>query len=122
MKNYRLKKEAVPFFKENHATSIYDFEVWQGLQVDLKALEEVQPSYLTYGHLNLKDRRSGSLSGWSGEDGKHFYFTIHFPSVKFMESDKFGNGKIVRELMNRIQHQIDIFYQDYLEDSNLKDE
>jgi hypothetical protein len=56
------------------------------------------------------------LGGWSGEDGARFEFTIHFPSVKFNEYDKFSKGKITRELMNKIQSQINYFYDDFLND------
>lgn len=112
MKNYRLKPEAVPFFKEKHATSIYPFDTWESLGVDVKALEEIEDAYLTFGHKD-KNNKSSSLSGWDGANGSHFHFTIHFPNTKFGEHDKFGNGRIVRELMNKIQRNIDNFYSDF---------
>ena len=113
MKNYRLKKEATPFFKEKHATSIYSYDTWESLGVDQKALEEVEPAYLTFGHRDLKNTGS-MLCGWDGDKGSHFHFTILFPSVKMREHDKFSNGKVVRELMNRIQRNINDFYSDFL--------
>ena len=113
MKNFRLKKEATPFFKEKHATAIYPFDTWNSLGVDPKALEEVEPAYLTYGHRDLKNN-SASLSGWNGENGSHFHFTVVFPSCKYLEHDKFTNGKVMRKLMDRIQSNVDHFYSDFI--------
>lgn len=107
---YRLKKEAVPFFHEKHAIAIKDFEDWKNLGVDPKALDVVEEAVVTYGH-KVSDN-STSLSGWD-EDGAHFLFTIRFPSVKFSEYDKFKNGKIVRELMDKIQREISHFYSEF---------
>jgi hypothetical protein len=106
MKNYRLKKEAVQFFLEKHATSIYSQDTWKSLGVDVKALEEVKDAYLSFGH-KMKD--ATSLSGWD-ESGTHFLFTIHFPSVKFHEHDTFSKGRMSRQLMDRIQSNIENFY------------
>lgn len=116
MKNYRLKPEAVPFFKEKHATSIYPYDTWESLGVDTKALEEIEAAYLTYGHKDLNNK-GASLSGWD-EKGSHFHFTVFFPNTKYMEHDKFTNGKVMRELMNKIQRNIDSFYSSYVNDSN----
>jgi hypothetical protein len=112
MKKYRLKPEAVQFFKEKYATAIYTYDTWESVGVDMIALEEVQDAYLTFGHKTSEI--SSSLSGWDANKGSHFLFTIHFPSTKFMEHDKFCNGKIVRELMNKIQRNIDNFYSDFV--------
>lgn len=111
MKKYRLKKEAVKFFLDKHATSIYELDTWESLGVDIIALDEVEDIYLRYGH--WKDEGSGTLSGWN-EKGSHFEFTIYFPSVKHCEHDKFNKGKITRELMNKIQRQIDCHYDDFV--------
>lgn len=111
MNKYRLKKEAVPFFKENLATSILDYSTWvDSYNVDPEALEKVEPMYIKYGISTGEN--SSNLSGWD-EDGKHFHFTIYFPDVKYSESDKFGNGKIVRELMDKIQNNINDFYEQF---------
>ena len=115
MKNYRLKKGAVPFFKEKHATSIYSWETWQKLQVDDTALEEVEECFVSYGHSDLENK-SASLSGWNPEKGQHFHFTLNFPSMKYGEHDKFTNGKSVREMMNSIQSQLDYFYTSFNND------
>ncbi|WP_035593287.1 hypothetical protein [Elizabethkingia anophelis] len=117
MKHFRLKKEATPFFKEKYATTIYDYEQWEKLGVDINALEEVENAFLTYGHSDKKNR-SSSLSGWSIDEGSHFHFTITFPSVKMFEHDKFSNGKVIRSLMNKIQNNINHFYSDFI-DNNL---
>lgn len=110
MKKFRLKKEAVPFFKEKHATSIYDSETWASLQVDTTALEEVKAPFIKYGHNSLKLKDVASLGGWDNEDGTKFFFTIQFPSVSFFENDKFSKGRVTRELMDRIQSRIDDFF------------
>lgn len=122
MKYYRLKKEATPFFKEDLATRVEMNDVWERLNVDKNALEEVLPAFLQYGHCTASKEKDGysssSLSGWSKDEGKYFHFTIHFPSVKFMESDKFGKGRVVRELMDRIQYDVDNFYKQFLNEIN----
>jgi len=123
MKNYRLKPEAVPYFKEKYATSIGDFDFWDKQNVDFKALEEVEEAYITYGHKSF-DKNSTSLSGWSGDGlgssdkGSHFHFTLNFPSIKFEEHDRFTNGKMMRELMNDIQIKVNLFYRDFNKGSN----
>jgi len=112
MKNYRLKKEAVPYFKKDLATKIATIEMWNQHQVDKFALEEVEEAYVSYGHKSGKN--SKTLSGWNSKEGSHFEFTIHYPSVKFSEHDKFGNGKITRELMNSLQSQINNHYKQFV--------
>lgn len=112
MKQYRLKKEAVPFFIEKHATAIYPLDTWKSIAVDINALEEVEETFLTFGHPTSKSTKS--LCGWSGDNGAYFHFTIHFPGVKYSEHDKFSNGKVTRELMNKIQNSINTFYADFL--------
>jgi hypothetical protein len=112
MNKYRLKPEAVPFFKESIATHILSLEDWSFYNVERQALEEVKDVYLTYGHKD-KENKSSSLGGWGKDDGTHFYFTIHFPSVKFSENDKFSNGKVVRELMDKIQRHLNYFQAEY---------
>lgn len=117
MNNYRLKPEAIPFFKEKHATTIQSFDYWENLGVDTKALEEVEDAYITYGHQD-KNNRSASLSGWSADNGHHYHFTLHFPSVKYQEHDEFGNGKTIRGLMDKIQNQMNYFYSEFMNESN----
>lgn len=116
MKNYRLKPEARPFISEKHATRVYDFPTWDKLSVNMNALEEVKPAYITYGIETSKN--SSSLSGWSEKNGADYKFTIHFPSQKFMEHDKFSKGNVIGELMDLMQSVIDSFYERY---SNLED-
>lgn len=111
MKRYRLKKEAVQFFLEKHATKIDEYDVWERLSVDVKALEEVKETYLDFGH--KKSETVTDLSGWD-EKGSRFHFTIHFPSVKFREHDEFSKGVIIRELMNKIQENVSDFYAQFL--------
>lgn len=115
MNKYRLKKEAVQFFKEKHATAIYSFDDWEKLGVDTKALEKIEDAYITYGHRD-KDNKGASLSGWSQDDGQHFHLTLNFPSVKYKEHDEFSNGRVLRKLLDRIQNQINNFYSDFAND------
>lgn len=115
---YRLKKEAVPFFQEKHATSIYSYETWEGLGVDQKALEEIEVPFLVFGHQSLTNDRASTLSGWNAE-GSHFHFTINFPGTKHREHDKFSNGKVVRSLMNKIQDQINYHFADFVNEETV---
>jgi len=110
-KNYRIIKEAVPFILEKHATAIYSLETWNSIGIDIKALEEVKPAFVSYG---IKSgERSTDLSGWDKENGAKCCFTITFPSMQHQEYDKFSKGRMIRELMNKIQNNIDYFYQQY---------
>jgi hypothetical protein len=115
MKYYRLKKEAVPFFNEECATKILDLKTWKEYQVEEKALEEVEEACVYFGA--RYSEKSSSLCGWSNlkkkDGGAYFSFSIRFPSVKYEEFDRFSNGKIVRELMDRIQNQVSYFFHDY---------
>ena len=102
------------FFKSDLSTRILDFIDWEKNNVDINALEEVKDIYIKYGHENQrKDITSSSLSGWS-EKGSRFHFTIHFPSIKFSEHDKFSKGKITRKLMDEIQRVSDRFFEDFV--------
>lgn len=123
MSKYRLKKEAIPFFNDKLSTAICDWHVWNEYHVDDKALEEVEEVYIDYG---IKTSDTGStLSGWKNGEGSELRFTIKFPSMKHYEYDKFTKGKMVRELMNRIQNVAngfaDEFYQGTLENKNKED-
>jgi hypothetical protein len=109
---YRLKKEAVPFILEKHATSIYELDVWESLGIDIKALEKVEPMHIKYGRKTVEN--SGTLCGWDEKKGTTFEFTIQFPSVTFYEHDKFTKGRMTRELMDKIQREINYFYEDFV--------
>jgi hypothetical protein len=115
MKKYRLKTEAVPFFKVEHSTSIYGWDTWDRLGVDDKALEEVKDAYVSYGHKTSEI--SSSLAGWGADKGADYRFTIHFPSMKMREYDEFGKGKVIRKLMDEIQRKVDCFFSDFINDS-----
>lgn len=118
MKKYRLKKEAVPFFKKDLATNILSYDTWKDLKVDDNALEEVEDAYITFGHCDRKNR-SSTLCGWGGEDGSHFHFTLIFPSTKFHEHDKFTKNRSTRELMDEIQVVVNRYYQSFNNPNNL---
>ena len=119
---YRLKPEAVPFFSENIKTLITDWKTWtKTYNVDEKALEEVKPCYLKYGHEYTiktddgRDLRTGTMGGWD-KNGAEFHFTLCFPSAKFHEYDKFSKGDILRKLMDNIQSIADRWYEKYSQD------
>lgn len=114
MKLYRLKKEAVQFFKKDIATSINNQSTWLANNVDMNALEVVEDAFISYGHAH-QNKNSTTLSGWGAEDGAKFHFTINFPSVKHCEFDKFSSGKVTRELMNKIQDIINNHYVNFSE-------
>jgi len=109
MKKYRLKKEAVPFFADKLATSIGDYDFWNNYNVEDKALEEIEDVYIDYG---IKKTKYADLCGWS-EDGWNFCFTVRFPSMKYHEHDLFCKGKMVRDLMNRLQYEANRFMEDF---------
>jgi hypothetical protein len=117
MKKYRLKKEAVPFFNKKYATAIYDFDIWEKQGVDIVALEEIEDTYVTYGHQSLSHKleNTSTLSGWD-KNGSRFHFTLNFPSTKIMEHDKFSNGKIVRKLMDEIQAKMNSYFVEFNND------
>ena len=114
MKCYRLKKEAVQYFKEDIATSVLPIGCWNERQVDPSALEEVESCYIEYGE--KEEGESGrNLAGWS-KDGAYFHFTITFPSCKNRDYDKFNKGRTVRELMDNMQRVVNNTYRDFLND------
>jgi hypothetical protein len=116
MKKYRLKKEAVQFFDKKFATAIHDFDVWKNQGVDIVALEEIEDVYISYGHQsNSKEVNYKSLSAWD-KNGAHFHFTLNFPSITFMEHDKFSNGKIIRKLMDEIQAKMNSYFVEFNND------
>lgn len=117
MEQFRLKKEATQFFAEKLATQICSYDTWEKYGVDMNALEKVEDTYITFGH--YMSENANSLSGWDIKNGSHFHFTIKFPSVKFMEHDKFQNGRMVRELMNKIQNNINRFYSEFVTENKL---
>ena len=126
MKNYRLKSEAVKFFKKDLSCKIFDLETWtKTYNVDERALEEVEDCFVSFGH---KTDTGTSLSGWGNPDderlktnkGAHFHFTLHFPSMKYQEYDVFNKGKITRELMDNIQRVANQFYHEFNNNPNNK--
>lgn len=120
MKKYRLKKEAVPFFADKLATAIHDLDVWQKHSVDDKALEEVEEARVEYG---VKTSASGAtLGGWSKEDGMKLCFNIVFPSMKYQEHDIFSKGKMVRELMHRIQNVTNRFVEEFYNENQRQED
>lgn len=114
MAKFRLKKEARPFFKEKFSSSIYDWETWERLNVDNAALEKVEDCFVTYGHERESDNlKSSSLGGWSNEKGSRFHFTLHFPSIQYREHDEFSKGRVVAEMMDKIQRELNRFYEQF---------
>lgn len=116
---YRLKPDAVPFFRNNLKTAVLDWDTWtKTYNVDPEAIEEVKPCYLTYGHESTRDGvRGSSLCGWD-KDGSHFNFTLNFPSMKMREHDEFTKGNTMRTLMDAIQNTVNNFYLKFAEKNN----
>ena len=114
MKMFKLKKEAVKFFIEKHATAIHSLDRWTELGIDLPALDEVKPCYLTYGH--KRDKSTVHLAGWDCSEGSHYQFTLHFPSMQMSEHDKFSKGKTIRKLMDEFQERANSFYLNFQEE------
>lgn len=119
MKKYRLKTEAVKFFKKELSCSIYDLDTWtKTYNVDESALELVEDCFISYGR---EDEIGSSLCGWGNPNnekrkthiGAHFHFTLHFPSMKYQEYDRFEKGKLTRNLMDRIQTVVNSFYESF---------
>ena len=121
MDRYRLKKEAVPFFKRELAYAVLSWDTWtKTYNVDPSALEEVEDCFVSYG---FETKTGTSLCGWGNPEsnnekkrkGAHFHFTIHFPSMKNQEYDLFSKGKLSRDLMDRIQNVLNQFYSEFNE-------
>ena len=127
---HRLKKEALPFFKEDLARSTHSIEEWKRIyNVDENALEEIKEPVITCGENRYnKDGTplSSTLGGWENPEnaeskrndrigGTHYCFTIHFPSVKWEEYDRFMKGRMVRELLDRLQHEADMYFLDFID-------
>jgi hypothetical protein len=121
MDKYRLKKEAVPFFRRELTYAVLSWDTWtKTYNVDHSALEEVEDCFVSYG---FETKTGTSLCGWGNPDsnnektkkGAHFHFTIHFPSMKNQEYDLFSKGKLSRDLMDRIQNVLNQFYSEFNE-------
>lgn len=113
--HYRLKPNAVPFFRENLKTAVLDWDTWtKKYNVDPEAIEEVKPCYITYGHESSKDSMS-SLCGWKSGEGSRYHFTLNFPSMKMREHDMFTKGNMMRGLMDAIQGVVNDFYLKFAE-------
>lgn len=114
MKQYRLKKEAYPFFSDKVSKEIASMAFWIKQNVNETALEEVEDINVSYGHVHHDfESKHTSLAGWS-QDGSRLHFTINFPSIKFVEHDKFTKGRHIRDLMNIIQEDVNQFYINFL--------
>lgn len=111
MKNYRLKIEALPFFKEDFATAIKPFDFWDEKNIDTKALEEVEDVHVTFG---IPTNEFSSLLGGWDKEGAHFHFTLNFPFVKYEDYPKIKRDEAIRGLMDLIQQQANQFYNDFV--------
>lgn len=113
MKKYRLKKEALPFFKNELRNKIEYLHEWDKHKVDVYALEEVEPVHIMYGHSNESQNYNyTSLSGWD-EKGTKLHFTIVFPSFDFRQNDVFTKGASIRDLMNEMQELVNEFVDEF---------
>ncbi|MDR1884274.1 MAG: DUF1566 domain-containing protein [Prevotella sp.] len=102
---YRLKKEAVQFFKKELATVVDTMNFWKSKNVDEAALEKAE-AYIIYGNGETRN----NLCGFDSKNGVHFNFQVKYPVMNYREYTKFRSGESVRELMNRLQDVVDRFY------------
>lgn len=127
----RLKKEARPFFKEELARSVMDFDNWKELKVDENALDEVEEVFITYGNKRYPKYASyeniyEEFGMWcnpdndeykkNGEAGATLCFSMHFPSCKWEEHDRFMKGRMVAGLMDRLQTEADNYFKQFVSD------
>lgn len=117
MKLYKLKKEAVPFFKDEYKSIIKPLEVWARNRIEIQALQEVPPVYLTFG---FKKGESNYLCGWDSKDGgeSHFHFTIHVPLCTHNEHEDFKSSGCIRVLMDKLTPIIEDHFNRRNESSN----
>lgn len=104
MKIYRVKKQAVPFINEKYVSKVYDLETWEKIGLDINALEQVEPAYISYGIKSEDNSSLSTTSGWSAKNGSKFCFTINFPSLEYLEYNKFCKERNIRDLMDKIQN------------------
>ncbi len=126
----RLKKAARPFFKEELARSVMNFDDWKELNVDENALEEVEEVFITYGNKRYSKYSGGNiyeeLGMWAnpdndeykknGEAGAILCFSMHFPSCTWEDHDKFMKGRMVAGLMDRLQSAADDYFKQFVSD------
>jgi hypothetical protein len=105
---FRLKKEAVPFFKKRFAAEIKPFDFWYSHKIDMAALEEVKAPYISFGHM----RNDGTtiLSKWCSKDGSEIHFTLNFNGMSMQEHDLFKDENNIRNLMEHVEESMVAFY------------
>lgn len=101
MKQYRLKRDALPFFDDKYREKVYPYSVWEGMNISLNALEEVEPIYISYG---FNKKGYTDLCGWGSDDGSHFHFTVNLPLTNLKEHNliKERMPEIMRDIQNII--------------------
>ena len=126
----RLKKEARPFFKEELARKVLDFDEWKKYYIDENALEEVEEVFITYGNKRYSKYSSNNiyedLGMWAnpdndehkknGEAGATLCFSMHFPSCNWEDHDRFMKGRLVAGLMDRLQSAADNYFKEFISD------
>lgn len=126
----RLKKEARPFFKEELARRVLDFDEWKKYNIDENALEEVEEVFITYGNKRYSKYSSNNiyedLGMWANPDndenkkngkaGATLCFTMHFPSCNWEDHDRFMKGRLVAGLMDRLQRAADNYFKEFVSD------
>lgn len=98
-KLFRLKREAVPFFKDIYTTDVGSWETWMARGISENALEELPKVYMSYGH---KDGNHTSLCSheWKDSSAK-FKFELNITDVS---ADLYGELKSEKNIAEMIAH------------------
>jgi hypothetical protein len=105
---FRLKKEAVPFFKKRFAAKIKPFDFWDSHKIDMAALEEVKTPYISFGH--VWNDSTTKLARWCSKNGSEIHFTLNFNGMSMQEHDLFTDENNIRNLMEHVEESMVAFY------------
>ncbi len=106
---YRIKKEALPFFDNKFASKIYSLPTWMGMHIPKQALEEVSDCFVSYGI--KKENDVTILCGWDSKNQTaHFDFTVHFLNCSNEQYNYINTNDKVHILMDRLTAVAKQFY------------
>ncbi len=105
---YKLKVDARKFFSKEYARHIEPMTFWKSVEVPIQLLDEVDLVYVDYGHESVLESgtKYSSLSGWSGQEGAQYKFTIKVQDMKNAEYEKVN----IHELMDEFQKVANRFF------------